>query len=501
MKKILTIILLALVSGSCAMAQDTLRHASTPNCTDTAASSMEFGLQEYVEGNYGLVPQGLEINPAWHASVTNTGASAQSGLTVTLKSASADQSSLAAFASRICPTLPPDLSAGLICDHGGWLDTARLDLRGWYGFLPNRTPHSAPGSAPLPNATPGEYLLAASIANGPLEHCYDTMYYRVTAPIDRLGNPWTWGHDNGVLAYTPHNYWHDTDAAPFAPGYTLTSRYSTGTTVPECWVIRGMELVASPVSGYCDTGVLIEPVLLKDLYTDSGLVTTPIATGASALRTFSSDINDSTVIGWESSPYLPYGSYNTATILFPQQPEMEPNTSYRVGYRLTNGGRFAVAQEAQGYCTTAPSSEPAECDTIWFGDDSATKRFAHYMKPNKYQTMVTDSTGAEARFSTSECNPMIRLLVGPAYGSPEGIHESNIEAGNAVIVRPNPAGDWFVAEGEGIEQAELYDAKGALVRSGISAGTKVDLSALPSGVYYLRVIARGTASCQAVIKR
>ena len=36
--------------------------------------------QEFVEGGYGLIPQGLEINPAWYTNVLNTGANTQNNV-------------------------------------------------------------------------------------------------------------------------------------------------------------------------------------------------------------------------------------------------------------------------------------------------------------------------------------------------------------------------------------------------------------------------------------
>ena len=272
-----------------------------------------------------------------------------------------------------------------------------------------------------------------NIANDNFSFNYDTMYYNVTTLEDGV---YRWGHDNGVLAYMPDNYflwgyvqiganWYVTDDPQEVnfnqPGYMIIDRFTTDANVPEGWVIRGVELVASPVEGYHSTGSKISAVLFKDQYEGGNVVFQSVMTGANIKTITDDDVNNESVIGRESNGYLELGNYNTVIINFPEQPALQPYTSYRVGYSVEEASYFALAQEAQGrYCIASPSHPDTHDTIIYFRNSEATAKYAHHYEPNQYQIYFNDpsygGTGRGSGFTWDflEYNPMIRLLVGPA---------------------------------------------------------------------------------------
>jgi hypothetical protein len=382
--------------------------------------------QEYIEGNYGLVPQGLQVNPAWYSLVMNNGANVRSNVTATLHHLNAAQDTETEIASYNNQTLTAGERKGLVVDKYGWMLIDSLDYRGWYGYT-THDPHGT-GIA-LPTSTLGDNYMYASVNSGSVDLTYDTMYYKVT---ENTNGYYRWAHDNGVLVYTPTNYWmygyvqsggnwfvteDPEDVHYMNAGYTVTTRYTTDAAVPEGWVVRGVELVASPVTNFHNTGSKISAVLQRDEYDGNQVGFRTVITGASVKEITASDVNDSTIIGRNSNGYRELGQYNTVIIPFPEQPALEPNTTYRVGYSIEETSYFAVAHEALGSYRLASPTRPETYDTIlYFRNNEATAKYAHRYTPNIYQNFITDPSGPSdnSTFANVQYNPMIRLLVGPA---------------------------------------------------------------------------------------
>lgn len=388
--------------------------------------------QEYVEGAYGLVPQGLEMNTAWYAQVLNNGSNPQNNVNAKLYHLDAAQSTATEFAAFNNGTIAPTQLKGVIVDNGGWILYDSLEYRGWYGYrtgAPNGT------GTVLPTNVAGDNYLYATVSNDNVNVNYDTMYYQVTT-ADANGD-YRWGHDNGVLTYSPYNYWlfgyvlsggnwyvtEDAEDVHFySPNYYVTDRFATGANVPEGWVIRGVELVASPVEDYHSTGAKISAILTTDEY-EGGSVRFPgVLTGANVKEITDADINDSNMIGRNSHGYLTVGNYNTVYIEFPEQPALLPNTVYRAGYAMEEEGYFALAQQAMGSYRMASPTRPDRYDTIiYFKNDEATAKYGSYFTCNQYSTFFNDpSYGGDGSSSTFasyyyEPHPMIHLIVGPAH--------------------------------------------------------------------------------------
>jgi len=387
----------------------------------------QFG-QEYVEGNYGLIPQGMQINPAWYTLIENNGANVRENVTATLHHLNAAQDNETTVASYNNQSIPVSTNKGIVVDKHGWIYTDSLMYRGWYGYG-----SSAHGTGiDLPTETVGDNYMYVTVESGSVNLTYDTMYYNVTPETDGY---YRWGHDNGVLVYYPANQWlygfvedngnwwiteDREDVHFYQAGYLVNSRFTTDANIPEGWVIRGVELVASPVANYHNTGSKISAVLYQDQYDGGGVEFQTVLTGANPKEITADDVNDSTVIGRNSYGYRELGEYNTVIIPFPEQPALAPNTTYRVGYTIEEDSYFCLAREATGYYRIASPSRPTTHDTIlYFANNEATAKYAHYFTPNQYQSYFNDpsygGTNRSSGFASySDNNPMIRLLVGPA---------------------------------------------------------------------------------------
>lgn len=381
---------------------------------------------EYVQGNYGLVPEGMQINPAWYTLVENNGINVRNNVTATLHHLNAEQNFETTIATFNNQSISSCMRRPVIVDHAGWLPIDSLEYRGWFGY----STHTPSGTGiSLPTDTLGDHFIYATVSSDPVLLTYDTMYYNVTPQTDGY---YRWGHDNGVLAYMKDNCWltgylysngdwyitEDPEEVHFYnAGYTVTTRFTTDAVVPEGWVIRGVELVASPVEGYHTPGSRISSVLLKDVYYGDSVSFQTVVTGANIKEVTAAEVNDSTIIGRNSNGYRELGQYNTVIIPFPEQPALTPNTSYRVGYSMEEDGYFALAHEALDRYSVASPSNPEIYDTvIYFRNDPATAKYAHSYVPNFYQNYFIDpfSPNQLGSFALREDNPMIRLLVGPA---------------------------------------------------------------------------------------
>ena len=80
----------------------------------------------------------------------------------------------------------------------------------------------------------------------------------------------------------------------------------------------------------------------------------------------------------------------------------------------------------------------------------------------------------------------------------EGVGVEDVD-GKAVAVYPNPTNGVVYIEGEGVSHVEVYDLGGHLVMSGEHV-SKVDLSALPAKVYYVRVVHKHGITISKVVK-
>ena len=460
--------------------------------------------EEYVFGNYGILPQSLQVKPAWYAKVRNNGAIAQDNLTAGIYHYTGSQTPtlLGAYNNG---SAAPTTEKELVYDPDGWLNLSELDTRGWdYG----RQPACGNGS-PLPTADPGDHFIFAKVTSDQKTFLYDTMYYNVST-ADPDDGTYLWARDNGVLSYSPWNYvvegWvyvnsnyyytDDPEEVNFnRPGYEITLRYSTSDAVPQNWAILGVEFVASPVPDYNGLGATIKPVLSWDSISDDGTsyYSRNLPTGVDSYQITENDINTPDVIGRDANGYLELGQYNTIRILFPTQPRLQPHTSYRIGYSMVTEGDFLLARSFDYYRLASPT-RPDYDTIIYYKNDPATAKYAHIFEPNRYDVYFYDTTrtsGRQGSWFNEPTLPMIRLLVGPRTVGIESAENSL-----SVALQPNPATGWVtvgVAGATGkvdctitdINGRQVYNTQG-IMQSG-NQSFRINVASFPAGVYIVRI--------------
>ena len=110
-------------------------------------------------------------------------------------------------------------------------------------------------------------------------------------------------------------------------------------------------------------------------------------------------------------------------------------------------------------------------------------------------TMWSDGVTDNPRSLLLECDTVLTALFEPD----EGVGVEDVD-GKAVAVYPNPTNGVVYVEGEGVSHVEVYDLCGHLVMSGENV-SKVDLSALPAKVYYVRVVHKHGITISKVVKQ
>ena len=173
------------------------------------------------------------------------------------------------------------------------------------------------------------------------------------------------------------------------------------------WVLRGVELVTSPELSPEDLdGAKIKPVTYVDVYSEDGV----------SFYTLDNGVNQVvyTLDGEAVSNYMNTGygvavddGYQAVSIFFPMQPELEPNTSYRVGYRLASASRFAVGQTRSTYATTTGTQS--------YDSAAVTAPWRHQFWPNTYDLTLADPADDGILWAGYyyDSYPMIRAIVGP----------------------------------------------------------------------------------------
>ena len=409
-----------------------------------AASSLRYYSDNYMEGGYGIIPQGMQLPLTWYAPVSNDGAIMQTGVNVSMQHTSP---------AGVSSTLLTQSQANIPAGNSSGFDTMVIDGRnffnsyqpGWYGYTPTygNTTINVTNNG-LPTTEAGLHSVQATLGTNELSQDYAVHTYTVST-ADATG-VYTWALDNGVLTSVNGNGgWrlghttdgYITDEGNFnEAGYELWLRYTTGNTMPldvneDPWVMRGIEMVVDPSVAADAVGANITPILVKITYNDDGdqLFFNNISTG----------VIDHTVLGTEvtqlSTGYLMPGQYNTVRITFPEQPELEPNTSYFIGYRLNNYADFALATSRNRFVI---QDENGNLSYTLFNDDSTLTAYSNFFSTNYFDILVLDPVSNYGRFWGSMYNnsiPMIRPLVGPRIELPS--FEVSVTCNNASVYYNN----------------------------------------------------------------
>jgi hypothetical protein len=75
----------------------------------------------------------------------------------------------------------------------------------------------------------------------------------------------------------------------------------------------------------------------------------------------------------------------------------------------------------------------------------------------------------------------------------------SVEDKNAVALYPNPVSDVLTIQAEGLQKAELMDMSGRRIVT--ATEPRIDMSRLPSGAYFVRIVTSHNSIVKRVVKK
>lgn len=389
------------------------------SAVESPANRLTVISDRYYEGFYQLMPKGLQLPMVWAVPFTNTGVNTQTAVTGSiLASANLNSGYTAATQFTVSSSMPSGSSDTCLLDPSGWWAGSGF---GWVTDDPSANPPTGT-AAYLPTSDAGVHYFYGDITTNGLAHVkttktFDTIAYTVNEPADHLS--YVWGHDNGILTKFSYYVYGMSGASVYSTtpedvsydqaGYTMYNRYVTGSTVPQNWRIRGVQLVASTYPGLAEAGVEIGAVLRKDSVIagaeGSSVYFLNVATGANAHVVAAGELNNAANLEYET-----FGDYNVINIDFPEQPALQPNTAYRVGYTMNEDGYFSVADGSNNFYY-----DLNDTSAIYFRNVEGMEGYRHTINRDNdyYSTLIFDPYDNDYHFFAWEGWPMIRLIVGP----------------------------------------------------------------------------------------
>ena len=357
-------------------------------------------------GAYGTIPQGMQLPLTYVSQIKNMGSSALSNTTANIY---ADGTLMGQDVVSV-PILSSKYAivdrSGFYTDTTLWYGNPRYGAYQYYGG----TSGTLYNGGMMPSATAGSHTLSA-FTTMPGGLSTDTLQWQYTVDGSTGDRVWAW--DNGTMYYGDYALAgsnsdgfvanNPEDAGAGYEGYSYHVRYRTGDVIPEGWVIRGMQIVTS--SEYTQAGAMFNPFLAYDsnyvIESDNIVTFVSIPTGAQTYTVASGDLNADAVHVWGDG----VTSYNVIQVMFPSQPELQPNTSYRLGYQMANNYDFLPAV-----------------------DNSTTYGMGQY-----------DAIGGYYGYSWRQPGrrPMIRMIVGPAQFVPKTAVAFNCPTGYNLQISRN----------------------------------------------------------------
>lgn len=395
--------------------------------------------EHFVDGNYNEIPQGMQIPLTWYRGMRNTGANTQTGVNVNFQHIGPTGSTSNFISESFSNMAPSSEYDTLVVNPRGFYNA---ENPGWLDLGPNYGQSSIGNitNTGLPTTTAGLNRYTATVGSASLTAAGDThSYYVTTADSD---GTFAWGFGNGVLAggsngfyygYTSDGYiTSDPDGSSFRNNnHRVLVRLTTGNTLPtdsagHPWVFRGVEMVVDPYFAESAIGTHITPMLWRVETNAEGNVNFPgVSTGVTGYVVDSTDVTPMADTG-----YLLPGQYNTMRIMFPEQPVLEPNTSYLIGYRLDEDADFALAANNNRYYHYVNG----ERISVLFANDEVLEPYSHFATPDNYDVAVY-ATGNYSGYIWGGLNigeyPMISALVGPEVYMPKVA--VNITANNSEV--------------------------------------------------------------------
>ena len=397
----------------------------------------------YFEGFYQQMPAGMSLPVVWRSWVTNNGINTQNNIVAKVYAYNEDATTPVEIANsgagKVLP-FAPDSTMPLNIDPFGyhnWFrgwgydvdDTCLAYASGTKGYLPTN----------LNNDVAGYFFTNVSTTNLTSANdgaTLDTIGYHVnnntiaTAPNTRV-----WSHTNGIMrkfshylsGYTTEGYtsFEASNIGCFRQNYRMQISYTTGDVIPEGWVIRGMRIVPSTYQNEVEVGTRITPLLSYDsVYATSAGASVKFKyfeTGVDEYQVATGDILSNDTLS--TLTYRTLGNYKAMTIMFPNQVQLQPRTTYRVGYMLPEDGYFLPAASTNAYYKLQDST------AVWFDTVPGMKSYARVLgNGNPYSILMIDpnrpipADGSSVTWMGNHrgnIRPMMDLIVGPAVFIPK----------------------------------------------------------------------------------
>lgn len=378
-----------------------------------ADSRISVTKEEYYNGAYHLVPEGMNLNTlVWYALYRNTGLIPQTNIQGYVKDANTGAE---IATTAVDSVINPDVYTF----HYSFVDQSN-NVNNTSGDQ-SVTGLGLSGTVNSYASEEGVHDIYSGMRSDSSDFVFDTVRYTVLEAEE--DGTRVWGRDNGIL--TQYSSWiygltddgFLTDEANYIDaGYSVNIVLNSGSQVPEGWVIRGVEYVASTdpnlvsASDVAGGYIKINPTLSFDSMDGQYIYFRSIETGAGVHTVTSNEIM---LAEDTNTNYFMPGEYRTIRIMFPEQPELKENTAYRVGYELAEQGYFCLASDANRYWDTYSGADTA----VYYYEDEDLAPY-QYRFGNGYYLNVrvnTPEAGGATWLATSAGKdaPMIRLLVGP----------------------------------------------------------------------------------------
>ncbi len=428
------------------------------------ANRMATNHQKFLDGFYGTMPQNMSIPLAWYGEAINTGSNTRSNIQVNfshIDNTLQNSTNILSEQYADMPANPTEINYMIVDERGfvqgeqdnrpnsGVFEAGNIGGShiGWWYYGPNygatNINPNLYGLAGLPVTDLGQQFFAASVSStGADDVAWDTVAYQVVGETGGDGNlalqGYRWAHDNGIIpsascyrfGYT-QNTQFVTDSCPrwTSAHYMVMNRFTTGNTIPNNWVFRGLEIVPQTESALGDIADnRIIPVMYEVVWNDdsSDWDFVEVATGS-----YSS--NNPYIVQWSDLNNLPTGRlapsdpYHAVNMQFYNQPVLKPNTSYYMGYQLVEDGKFGAAMMQYSYL-----GANGQTYVPYYRDDNPEVANGYYQfVPNSNDMYIYDpgKGGYFAGWNTDYC-AHIRPIVGPRMSLTE--YHINANCGEGV---------------------------------------------------------------------
>ena len=368
---------------------------------------------EYFEGFYHMMPQGLQVPVSYSLHLRNTGNLDQSNVTVKVMGANYGSPATMIANNSYATTLASLDEIDLNIDPIGIIDSIIID--------PEHVNNLGGTTGYINTSAAGEQYVYADVTTNLLDHIYDSITFDTNIVIvnnDATTGEGVWARDNSILSNFNSWTYGMIQESVFSSdpeevlwdraGYGVSVAYTLGNTVPtdnagRPWVIKGVQLVPATENGMAEAGVNISPLLTHDSVSGTSFWLLGIETGANTHTVTSSEINNPTGLEYQEN-----GQYNVVNIDFPNQPELRANTTFRVGYELVEDGAFSVSSNRTYYYNLDDST------ATYYREDPAMHRYGRtFGVANIYTTTVYDPYDNSIHHFSYSNYPMIRMIVGP----------------------------------------------------------------------------------------